>query len=242
MASHGVPEPGSEASTLRHLSPDELEYLAGDEMVEVVPSESHKRLHFRGTYGPFVAGSRTAVPLWLAIMLKRRNKASIACPPWMTAESLERVLAAERREETFAELPFHYLEISSLLLSVAADDMGQQVDRMRVLLEDIENVRQGKMYKGMGDAAQRADGAIKVNRIGAMELLPVRTFFSAALSSMYDISGAKGRAEVARLQRVSAPDAMGGAAPKAGGGGGQYQGDLAAAPPPQQQSRLRRFR
>jgi GINS complex protein len=81
----------------------------------------------------------------------------------MKVENLESIWRQEKRDEEFASLPFHYLEISSLLLSVAPDDMGPDCDRMRTLLEDIENVRQGKMYKGMGDAAMRLDGAIKVS-------------------------------------------------------------------------------
>jgi hypothetical protein len=74
MASKSAGGSGSEASALKHLTADELEFLAEDELVEIVPSESHKTLHLRGTYGPFIAGTVTVVPLWLAVMLKRRNK------------------------------------------------------------------------------------------------------------------------------------------------------------------------
>eukprot|EP00953_Heterococcus_sp_UTEX-ZZ885_P038718 19873-Heterococcus_DN1.PRE.1 len=158
MASKSAGGSGSEASALKHLTADELEFLAEDELVEIVPSESHKTLHLRGTYGPFIAGTVTVVPLWLAVMLKRRNnksvaasyasgvhhcyckyRASIACPDWMKVENLESIWRQEKRDEEFASLPFHYLEISSLLLSVAPDDMGPDCDRMRTLLEDIEN-------------------------------------------------------------------------------------------------------
>lgn len=38
----------------------------------------------------------------------------------------------------------------------------EEPDRVRTLLEDVENVRRAKMYEGMGTAAQEVQQAVKV--------------------------------------------------------------------------------
>mmetsp|Transcript_18776 Transcript_18776/g.27710 ORF Transcript_18776/g.27710 Transcript_18776/m.27710 type:complete len:215 (-) Transcript_18776:34-678(-) len=183
---------------LSGLSPDELEFLAGDELVKISPVVKLKALHLRGDYGPFIPGIICSVPLWLALTLKKHKKANIICPPWMTVERLKETLRREKADEEFSKLPFRYIEISSCLLKVAGEDFGDDSEMIRSLLEDVENVRQGKTQKGMADVVKRQDTAIKVNGIGAMELLPVRTFLSASLGEMYGISGAKRTAEDSR--------------------------------------------
>jgi hypothetical protein len=71
---------------------------------------------------------------------------------------------------------------------------------------------------------------IQVKRIGAIELMPVRSFFSSALSQMYDISGAQARAQEAALRNsYSAAN-------------NSSSSNAADANKPQQASRLRRFR
>lgn len=39
---------------------------------------------------------------------------------------------------------------------------SEEPDRVRTLLEDVENVRRAKMYEGMGAAAQEVQQAVKV--------------------------------------------------------------------------------
>lgn len=38
----------------------------------------------------------------------------------------------------------------------------EEPDRVRTLLEDVENLRRAKMYEGMGSAAQEVQQAVKV--------------------------------------------------------------------------------
>lgn len=40
--------------------------------------------------------------------------------------------------------------------------LAEEPDRVRTLLEDVENVRRAKMYEGMGSAAQEVQQAVKV--------------------------------------------------------------------------------
>lgn len=41
---------------------------------------------------------------------------------------------------------------------------AEEPDRVRTLLEDVENVRRAKMYEGMGSAAQEVQQAVKVRK------------------------------------------------------------------------------
>lgn len=53
----------------------ELEFIAEDQLIEIVPKFKHGPLHLiQGDFGPFVPQTRTKVPLWLAITLKKRQK------------------------------------------------------------------------------------------------------------------------------------------------------------------------
>lgn len=53
-------------------------------------------------------------------------RCQIACPPFMSVGYLEQVLRREREDAAvFTPLPHHYLEIASLLLNTASDDIGE---------------------------------------------------------------------------------------------------------------------
>lgn len=45
---------------------------------------------------------------------------------------------------------------------VSRQTLAEEPDRVRTLLEDVENVRRAKMYEGMGTAAQEVQQAVKV--------------------------------------------------------------------------------
>ena len=67
--------PTAEAGGLGKLTAAELEFIAEDQIVEIVPKFKHGPLHLiQGDFGPFVPQARATVPLWLAITLKKRQK------------------------------------------------------------------------------------------------------------------------------------------------------------------------
>lgn len=72
----------------------------------------------------------------------------------------------------------------------------------------------------------------QVNDLGAMELLPVRSFFAEALASLYVVSGQKSADQRARELEDKLPAARGdsgAAAAGDGAGGGDGDGDVGAA-------------
>ncbi|KAL9275050.1 DNA replication complex GINS protein PSF2-like protein [Drosera capensis] len=82
------------------FSPAEMEFLAEDELMEIVPnmrieSLPHQKKSSRmepplrlisGDYGPFQPQIVTQVPMWLAVALKKRGKCTIRPPEWMSVE------------------------------------------------------------------------------------------------------------------------------------------------------------
>ncbi|PSS32581.1 DNA replication complex GINS protein, partial [Actinidia chinensis var. chinensis] len=66
------------------FSAAELEFLAEDQMIEIVPNMRMESLNLiSGDFGPFHPQISTQVPLWLAVALKKRGKCTIRPPEWM---------------------------------------------------------------------------------------------------------------------------------------------------------------
>jgi GINS complex subunit 2 len=164
-------------------------------MIEIEARFNHPPLKLiRGTFGPFYPNQRVQVPLWLALTLKKQKKCRLVLPEWLNGESLAEVLKEERAQEgTFQELPFHYVEIATLLLKTAGDEFSMP-DRIRSLVEDIENVRMEKIRRGlqgMSDTVLRGRSVMstKMNHVGAMEITTVRDFLTQAMNMFYVLSG-----------------------------------------------------
>ncbi|KAL8457021.1 hypothetical protein ACS0TY_035019 [Phlomoides rotata] len=76
----GTSEPHASA-----FSTAELEFLAEDEMIEIVLNLRMDTLNFiYGDFGHFRPQIPTQVPMWLAVALKRRGKCTIRSPEWMS--------------------------------------------------------------------------------------------------------------------------------------------------------------
>jgi hypothetical protein len=54
------------------------------------------------------------------------------------------VSTSNRKKNEFESIPHHYIEIAALLFDNVPGDI-QEADKVRALLEDIENVRQAKV-------------------------------------------------------------------------------------------------
>ncbi len=113
-------------------------------------------------------------PLWLAITLKESQQARVVCPPWMEKAALEATKRAEEKSgDKFAPLPYHYIEISELLLRYARDDIPQP-DKVESLLSEIQTLREAKVQAGGRLILTEAQGqniveSVDVTNIAAME-------------------------------------------------------------------------
>ncbi|KAH7667860.1 DNA replication complex GINS protein Psf2 protein [Dioscorea alata] len=163
----------------------EVEFLAEDETIEIVPNIRMEALNMIcGDFGPFFPQMAAQVPLWLAVALKRRGKCAIRPPEWLSVVRLTQVLEAERESpREFQPLPFHYVEISRLLFDHAHDDIPDEY-MVRSLIEDIRDVRFHKVESGLESISGRTH-AVKLKNLSAMEVNIVRPFIIRTLQAFY---------------------------------------------------------
>jgi GINS complex subunit 2 len=180
--------------TLKCLNSAENEFLAEDELITIVSNFDHAEFQFlSGNFGPLESGLPCTVPLWLAVLLRKRGKCTIQAPGWMTVEFLERAVAEEPRNNgALGEIPFHYMEISQLILSNAKGDVkgGEQV---ALLLQDLENIRMDRIRLGIQDVAKSTHdlspiGKAQLNNVGSLEIFTIKRVFLGAMEAFYKLN------------------------------------------------------
>lgn len=114
----------------------ELEFLAEDTVIDIIPNFRSKveRGFIAANLGPFMPGVPAKVPLWVALQLKQLKRCSIQAPAWLEKTTLLQVLKLEKEQDFFQDLNPHYLEIATLLLSVASDDI-EDASLIRTIIE-----------------------------------------------------------------------------------------------------------
>ncbi|KAK9840239.1 hypothetical protein WJX74_006059 [Apatococcus lobatus] len=173
-------------------SPEQLEFFAEDVSVTILPNFSLSRgqetAHcIGGDYGPFQPNFPSDVPLWLAMYLHRHKKCKIEAPAWMSIDRLQELYDQERSmAAVFQHVPYHYIEISRLLLMFAKDSFGSDFHRTRELIEMIRKVRFNKIDSGL----QMLQGpmTVKLNNLSAIEINTIRPFFAGALDRFWKLA------------------------------------------------------
>jgi len=168
---------------------DKNEFLAQDELITIIPNFKRENpLHLlSGDFGPFEPLTPISVPLWLALTLKKRKNCKIQIPVWMYADRLRLVLEAEERGDKLTQLPFYYMEIASLLLHNAAEDVPD-APTVRSLLEDIWTRRNVKLRESLQAINPNTLG-VKVTNISSMEIFQVRDISIATLNKFVSMKG-----------------------------------------------------
>ncbi|CAG7564072.1 unnamed protein product [Fusarium equiseti] len=72
-------------------------------------------------------------------------------------------------------LPYHWFEVSEMLLAHAADDITSSSE-VRSLLRDLQEVRAAKMRSSTAQLESGVDGVMSLRGVGAMELAESRGF------------------------------------------------------------------
>uniref|UniRef100_A0A1I7TL30 GINS complex subunit 2 n=2 Tax=Caenorhabditis tropicalis TaxID=1561998 RepID=A0A1I7TL30_9PELO len=121
-------------------------FLAGNTLIDVIPSVSDTRpiRLISGDIGPFEAGVPCKVPIWTAILMKRKHNCHIVMPKWMELEELKKLLASEAENDGLAELPDHFFEICHMLVRDATDDI-YDVEAVKSHIQDIYDKRDAKL-------------------------------------------------------------------------------------------------
>jgi GINS complex subunit 2 len=94
-------------------------------------------------------------------------------PPYLTDSATTRAQADA--------LPYHWLEISHLLLTHAADDFVAP-DEVRTLVRDLREIRMSKLRKGFKVLGPEA--GVKMNGVGGMEIAEVRGFVGGVIDGL----------------------------------------------------------
>jgi hypothetical protein len=159
------------------------EFMAGDELITIVPSFSYPKPLELISYtkvGPFTAGFPMQVPLWMAILFQQKSLARIQAPIWMEVDILRNILKYEQDKESFnPELPFRYQEISKTVMAIA--DMEDH-ESIRILLQDIATVRMDKIRRNLHTLSEQSLSSpeplpvIDVTGIGSLELAAIEPF------------------------------------------------------------------
>ncbi|CDS01328.1 related to PSF2-part of GINS, replication multiprotein complex [Sporisorium scitamineum] len=149
--------------------------------VTIVPLTSIDRVRLlSGIYGPFRPPTPATVPLWVALHLKKRKKAIVVPPTWLTVDSLTETLKHETTQAGFSDLPHYWIGVSQSLLSSAADDVPNS-NHVRALLKDIREARQSKILSGV---PMINSVHLQMHNISAHEVAELRGFFGTAFSHL----------------------------------------------------------
>ncbi|GAN10834.1 DNA replication complex gins protein psf2 [Mucor ambiguus] len=184
------------------FTPSEIEFIAGNEKIHIIPKAKFAKMNFiQGKIGPFQPPLSIEVPTWLALLMKKNDKCSIVCPDWLNIDHLRKRQEEEEKDEEFSKLPFHYMEISQMLLETyvylcvltvrcstthlipqcsASDDIPN-AEQIRKLLKDLRETRQAKSRTGL---AVLDDKWLGMNNLSLMEINEIRPFFTRAFNEM----------------------------------------------------------
>ncbi|ORZ32407.1 hypothetical protein BCR44DRAFT_1440422 [Catenaria anguillulae PL171] len=209
---------------LSTLSPEELEFLAENEPISIMPTtriekmelisacyhhlfapplptapcsaSSRPPLNRLGPYStrctgrnrPLMATRATTVPLWLALVLRKRGMCQVIPPEWLSADSLQEKVRQETTEEGFSDLPFHYMAMAKLLLENAKDDI-RDAHLVSSLLQDLREARRSKARQGVAFLTR---SHIQVDNLSLMEINELRPTFSKAFQTAKRIQLAAG--------------------------------------------------
>lgn len=168
-----------------------MEFLAENDTIEVVPNFTHAQMHLiQGDVGPFKAGHRVRVPLWLAVTLRQRHRCKMVRPDWMEKERLEELREQERESAFFTEMPAaHIFETANIILDVATEDI-ENADDIRTILKDVWDMRQAKLRKSVDTFIQGEYLHAKINHLQLIELNTVRPLLPHAFDQINRLNAA----------------------------------------------------
>ncbi|KAF7464245.1 Hypothetical predicted protein [Marmota monax] len=141
----------------------------------------------QGDLGPFSPGLPVAVPLWLAVNLKQRQKCRLLPAEWMDVEKLEKMRDHERKEETFTPVPSpYYMELTKLLLNHASEDIPK-ADAIRTLIKDLWDTRIAKLRVSADSFVRQQEAHAKLDNLTLMEINTSGAFLTQALHHMHKL-------------------------------------------------------
>lgn len=187
------------------FSPKELQFMVEEEPIKIFPrfttrqrirkqrdellgTDSHrwKMLTMNDTsLNNMVAMQSTTVTLWIALLLKQQSKCNIIAPEWLTSKALDRALQFEQTNTTrFSPLPWDWLIISEILFKKAPDDFHDPVHELRSKIQDLREIRQLKVAKGI---RYMNESHLQLDNLSLLEINELRPFISGIMDKLREI-------------------------------------------------------
>lgn len=148
-------------------------WLHTDSLAEILEMETR---HFPATFSP-------APPIPPTTASDFEGKAFYISPPFQESCTVDTASTA---------LPYHWFEMSEMLLDAASDDVGEP-DRVRQLLRDIREVRLAKMRKGVEVLTGDGEGT-RLDGVGAMEVSESRGLITGVMDGLRKIDASREQA------------------------------------------------
>lgn len=128
------------------------------------------------------ARRRVDIPLWIALILKSRNKCHIIPPDWLKVSYLKGKYDEEVKIPTkFSNLPMNWLEISKILLAKASDDLEDPSHQLRSIIQDLREIRLVKSRKGLKELNE---SNMQLNGLSLMEINEMRPFVLTVMNKL----------------------------------------------------------
>ncbi|OWR45505.1 probable DNA replication complex GINS protein PSF2 [Danaus plexippus] len=170
------------------MDPYEIEFIGENRIVSIIPNFSYDKIYLIcGEFGPFRAGLPMNVPLWLAVMLKQKQKCRIVPPDWMDIEILEGIKEEEKKSRFFTKMPNeHYMVEAKLILGAANEDIPRAAE-IKTIIKDIWDIRMSKLRTSM-DALMKSGGSYgRLDHLTMMEINSVKPILPEAMDELYRI-------------------------------------------------------
>ncbi|XP_050439527.1 DNA replication complex GINS protein PSF2 [Adelges cooleyi] len=168
------------------MHPSEIEFLAENEIIQIVPNFNHaSHVHLIcGSFGPFRAGLPLNVPVWTALNLRQKKICRILAPDWMNVEKLQEKIEEEKTSKFFTKLPSnYYLEITQMLLTVASEDIPK-ANEIKTAVKDLWDLRIAKLRSSVDLFIKDGRVQASLNHLTPMEINSVRPVFPDTLNAL----------------------------------------------------------
>ncbi|CCH61023.1 hypothetical protein TBLA_0D05290 [Henningerozyma blattae CBS 6284] len=195
------------------FSPEEIQFLVENEPIRIFPRITTRQMvRANRQYDEFdsntakqdmkwklitmddtslnnmVAMKSTQVTLWVALILKQQAKCSIIAPAWLTVKELDRKIQYEQTHlDRFSEMPWNWLVLAQLLFNKAADDFHDPVHELRSRVQDLREIRQSKVLKGL---QYLNESHLQLDNLSVLEINELRPFIIGVMDKLRDMHAA----------------------------------------------------
>lgn len=172
------------------FTPQEIQFIIENEPIRIMPRMTTRQTKKQmkdepktkwslltcddTTVNNMVAMKSCEITLWLALLLKQQGKCNIIVPSWLTLQQLDKYLEFELKNPSrFSNLPWNWLVVPHLLFSRCSDDFQDPVHLLRSKIQDLREVRMGKVNKGL---RYLNESHLQLENLSLMEINEMRIY------------------------------------------------------------------